>query len=150
MGQYMPPPTDAHVAAFFGAPARLIEPNNVQALMLFSTDGDTAEMMQLASQIPGVSNLVKFDGANGPFPEGSGGSICPPLIYGLDGRKVNCFVCDYQPNPGVTPIKLTRCVGELLAMRGWGYPWYNLGSQPPYTKLTVVTLPDDIQIVWGH
>lgn len=149
--QYMPPPTDAQIAAFFGSPSRGIDPNNSQALMLFSSDADTSTIGELIRAIPGVSNVIQFDGANGPYPAGSGGSVCPPMVYGADGRKVNCFVCDYtDPVKGGEPVKLTRAVGELLAMKGYGFPWFNLGSQPPYNKLVVVSLPDDQQIVWGH
>ncbi len=156
MLRYQAPPTNAQFVAFFGSP-RPVAPYDY---VYFSSDSDAAVIQSLLAQIPGVSNIVAYDGANGPFPQdvftfsGPIGALVPGTIYGDDGRRVNCFYCDYQnPNGGPT-VKLEICVGVLMANRGYGLATYNMGEAPPYTKLIVKEIKneveDDIEVVWSH
>ncbi len=150
---YKPPPTNAK--------ERLVNGNLIpiardsQALILFSTDEDTETVVKMVRGIPGIKDCVVYDGANGPYPEGSAGSLCPNMEYGDDGRRVNAlFITFADINKGGPDKIFSDAVGTIIARRFWGPP-YNQGMQPPYSKLVMTEIKndqgeDDIQISWSH
>ena len=150
---YCPPPTNAQFTDFFGTPRKM----NSYEWRYFSSDDDAAFIKKLLSDIPGVSNVTLYDGANGPVPGGLDvtqtliGADTPTVVYGDDGRKVNKFVMDYEDPTGAIPSGKLQCnVGLLLYNRGVGFPSFNMGNMPPYTKLCITKLPDDIEVCWTH
>jgi hypothetical protein len=112
---YTPVPTNAQeINPYSGT----LIPLNPSAWILFSSDADAAAMLALVLAIDPDATL--FDG---------NGILCPPCLYGSDGRKVNCI----KGTSTVlgAPAPWGQAVGLLIAQKNYGAMWNQMNEPGP-------------------
>ena len=137
---YTPVPTNAQmINPMTGALQPITSPT---ALILFSSAADVAEYAPLILALDPQAQA--FDG---------NGIVCPPVLYGSDGRKINCFQGTVIIN-GQT-LAWQTAVGILIAQKSWGPMWNGMRQPGPggvYNALFLDSLNDgaDAQLNWGY
>jgi len=128
---YQPPTTNATLLnPCTGAETPI---TSAEALILFSSDADVAAILPLVKALD--PDTQQFDGS---------GILCPPVVYGSDGRKINCVQGTIDGKP------YQEAIGILIAQKYWGAMW-NEERQQPYNKLYADPIAGGgLELNWGN
>lgn len=129
---YKPPMTDARWVNIISGTTYAFLPDQ-QGLILFSTAEEDAAIIPLIKALDPAAQVS--DGA---------GVVCPPIVYGSDGRRIT------RVTGQINQVPYDCVIGILACMRQWNPMWNGL-RQPPYEVLYADPIAGgaELELHWG-